>query len=361
MRRELVWGLIAFSSVAASASQGQVLRSANTHAMEPPATRQVIPSGNVGQPGELVQAPITSRESLDLRSADIYAADHPTVRAVAYLGVLIQSRTMGRYRISTLGESSANSESFTIASVRNGTLDMARVNFAALSGSVPEAIVPALPGLFRSTQHQRHVLDGQIGRDLLAALDRQNLVGLCFYDTGPRSYYGSKPIRKASDLSGLRVAIPQFGPWASVLRVPGETMLPMPYTQVGAALKNGAIDLAEESWPTFVSSGHYKVARYFNETEHSATPSVLIFSKRRWLELSQTDREQIQTAARDSVREFRAFRDESEALARRTAREAGVEVISDVDRSSFTDAAAALYPTLSPELQDLVRRIKDTR
>lgn len=99
----------------------------------------------------------------ELRSADVYAAGHPTVMAVDYLGKLLDQRTAGRHKITSLGEDSKNSEVFAIAAMRNGTLDMARVNLASLSNLVPAAIVLALPYIFKSTAHTRRVLDGPIG------------------------------------------------------------------------------------------------------------------------------------------------------------------------------------------------------
>jgi TRAP-type C4-dicarboxylate transport system substrate-binding protein len=136
--------------------------------------------------------------------------------------------------------------------------------------------------------------------------------------------------------------------------------IPMPFNQIAAGLRNGAIDLAENNWPAFVTSRQYQVAKYFSETRHSATPSVLIFSRRTWRELPPDDRTTIRAAAHDSVREFRRLWDQAVVAAQGIARSAGVEVVSDIDRASFKEASASLYraPELSPELQDLVKRIK---
>ncbi|SKA34085.1 tripartite ATP-independent transporter solute receptor, DctP family [Enhydrobacter aerosaccus] len=303
-----------------------------------------------------------SAEAKDLRSADVYAADHPTVQAVAYLGERLQERTRGRQSIRTLGADNRGSELFTIASVRNGTLDMARVNLASLSNLMPEAIVPALPALFRSTDHMQHVLDGPVGQDLLAALDRFDLVGLCFYPTGARSYYGSKPIRKASDLAGLKVRVPQAGLWVSLMKVPGMVAIPMPYEQIALGLQTGAIDLAENNWPAFVASRHYETAKYFSLTQHTATPSVLIFSKRTWAELSDGDKAALRATARESVGVFRRLWDEQEAQRDSIARVTGVELVSDIDRDSFVKAAVPIYDkeASTPALQDMIRRIRMT-
>jgi tripartite ATP-independent transporter DctP family solute receptor len=299
----------------------------------------------------------------DLHSSDVYSAQHPTVQAVANLGKLIQERTADRHRITMLGADDRHSEIYSISAVRNGSLDMARVNFASLSNILPTAIVPALPYLFRSRDHLRHVLDGSIGRELLDSLDSVGLVGLCFYDTGFRSFYGSKAIRKASDLEGVKLRVPQSGPWVSILKATGMRAIAMPFAQVKAGLASHAIDLAENNWPAFVTSGHYEVAKYYSETEESMTPAVVIMSKRTWREFSPADQAAVRSAAQDSVSYFRQLWELEDGKAKIAAKTRGVEIISDVDKASFVDAATNDYEELAgtPKLRDLIKRIRDTR
>lgn len=299
----------------------------------------------------------------DLQSSDVYSAQHPTVQAVAYLGKLVQERTANRHRITMLGEGDRHSEIYSISAVRNGRLDMARVNFASLSTVLPAAVVPALPYLFRSQEHLRSVLDGPIGKELLASLDDLGLVGLCFYDTGARSFYGSKPIRKAADLEGVKLRVPQSGPWISILKVTGVKAIAMPFEQVKAGLASHAVDLAENNWPAFVTSGHHEVAKYYSETEESMTPAVVIMSKRTWQELTPADQAAVRSAARDSVAYFRQLWELADGKAKIAAKTRGVEIISDVDKGSFVAAAANDHGELAgaPQLRDLIKRIRDTR
>lgn len=298
----------------------------------------------------------------ELHSADVYAADHPTVKAVDFLGKLIAERTSGRHTITSLGQDSKNSEVFTIAAVRNGTLDMARVNLASLSNIAPAAIVPALPYIFESTAHMRRVLDGPIGEEILAELDRHGLVGLCFYDTGARSFYGSRPIRRVSDLAGLRARVPQSGPWVTLFQAMGVTTMPMPYGQIQLGLKNGSIELAENNWPAFVASRHYEVARYFSMTRHSMTPGIVIVSKQTWNTISAQDQATIRAAAQESVRYIRKLWDENELTAPKVSKALNVEIVSDVDQASFAKAVAPVNERLivNPKAQDLMMRIKTT-
>src|SRR6187455_2795372 len=95
-----------------------------------------------------VAIPADARE---FRSSDIYPFDYPTVQGVVQMDRLMRERSEGRHGVTVLSRDDRDSESNTIAKVRSGMLDMARVNLATLSGIVPMTAVPALPYLFKST------------------------------------------------------------------------------------------------------------------------------------------------------------------------------------------------------------------
>lgn len=300
----------------------------------------------------------------DLRSADTFASDHPTVRAVEFMNDSLRERTKGRLTIYQRGESTQHSDSFIIGQVRNGVLDMARVNVSALNVAVPGSVLPTLPFVFKSTEHMQRTLDGPVGREILAALEHQGLIGLCFYDGGMRSFYSrSRPIRSVADLKGLKVRVQKADSWAILLRALGAEPVTMPMTQVGAALQAGVIDAADGDWSSYVSEGHYRVAPFYSLTRHSQPPSVLIFSQRTWRTLSAQDQELLREVARESVGQVRAMIESYETAARRHAEAAGVGIYEDVDRKSFVEAMVPLYSTVVEEsyLQDKVTRIQADR
>jgi len=303
---------------------------------------------------------VSAAQARDLRLADAQPAGSPTVEAADYMNKLVRERTEGRHSIE-IRETDRDSENFTVASVRNGMLDMARVNIEVLNSQVPATVVPALPYLFRSTTHMRRVLDGPVGEEILASMSGAGVIGLCFYDIGAQSFYSrTKPIRRVEDLRGLTVRVQPGSTSAAVVRALGATPVPMPAGRVHDALKAGVIDADDDNWTTYVSSGHFKIATHYGLTKHSMAPGVLVFSKMVWDQLPQTDRAIIRAAAKESVARMRASFDASELAARHQAEQAGVEVIDDVDRNSFAAALTPLHSTLirDPKLQDMVRRIR---
>lgn len=302
--------------------------------------------------------PAAARE---FRSSDIYPFDYPTVQAVVQMDKLIRERSAGRHGITLLGYDDKDSENYTVAQVRNGDLDMARVNIGVLNSASPMTAVPVLPYLFRSKAHARRVLDGPVGDEILASLESQGLIGLCFYDGGPRHFYSNKQaVRTPADLKGLRVRVQPSDRWAGVVRTLGAEPVAVPSDRIYLTLQSGVIDAAEHNWPSYVSMRHYHVARSFSMTEHSMAPAVVIFSKRVWDTLSAADQAIIRSAARDSVPLMRRLWDDYETSGRKTAEAAGAEIIADVDKKAFADALLPLYPTIveDAQLRTLVRRIQ---
>lgn len=300
----------------------------------------------------------------DLRVSDTFPADHPTVRAVAFMSDTLQERTKGRLAIVRRAENEQDSDSFIIGQVRNGVLDMARVNLNALNVSVPGSVVPTLPFVFKSADHMRRTLDGSVGDEILASLERQGLIGLCFYDGGTKSFYSrSRPIHSVADLKGLKVRVQRADSWAILLRALGAEPVTIPMSQMRAALQAGVVDAADGDWASYVAGDHHSVAPFYSLTEHSQPPSVLIFSQRTWRTLSAADQKLLRDAARESVAYMRGLIDDYEAAARQRAEKAGVRIEESVDRKSFIDAMVPLYSSVVEEaqLQGTVSRIQADR
>ena len=303
----------------------------------------------------------TAAQSKEFRSSDIYPLGSPTVQAVAYMDKLIRERTGGRHSIGMLGHDDPDSENFTVGQVRNGTLDMARVNLAVFNTAVPSTIIPSLPYLFKSTAHMRRVLDGRAGERILADLEDQGLVGLCFYDAGARSFYSaSKPIRSADDMNGMKVRVQQGDAAAVMVRALGATPVPMSYQQSYVALQAGVVDASMNSMQFYATSRHFQVAKYFSLTEHSMAPGVLVFSKQAWDTLSMDDQAIIRAAAKESALYMRTLWDASEKSMRALAEAGGAQIIGDVDSKSFADALLPIHPTLvtAPRLRNVVAAIR---
>ena len=299
----------------------------------------------------------------EFRSADVHPDDYPTVMAVKKMSEIISEKTGGNDTIKVFGNSALGSEKDTVEQVKLGALDMVRVNVAAFNNIVPETIVPALPFLFKSKEHMRKCLDGPVGDQILAALEAQGFIGLAFYDSGSRSFYTTtKPIKSVADVKGMKLRVQQSDMWVTLIQSMGGNPTPLPYAEVYTALKTGVVDGAENNWPSYESSHHYEVAKFYSLTEHSMSPELLVFSKKIWDTLTPEEQGIIRAAAKESVPYMRELWDEQEAKSRQTVEAGGATIITDIDRQGFIDAAKPVYDKFAadPKLQDLIKQIQAT-
>jgi tripartite ATP-independent transporter DctP family solute receptor len=259
--------------------------------------------------------------------------------------------------------SALGNEKDTIEQTKIGALAMTRVNIAPMNNICAETQVPTMPFLFRSKEHMQHVLDGPIGEEILAACAPQGFVGLAYYDSGARSLYtAKKPVKSLADAKGLKIRVQQSDLWVSLLEAMGANATPMPYGEVYTALKTGLVDGAENNYPSYESSRHFEVAKYYAMTEHSMAPELLLFSKRTWDTLSPEDQKAIRQAAKESVPYMRKLWDEREEKSLAIVKAGGAEIIK-VDKASFQNAMKPVYDKFitDAKLKGLIKRIQDTQ
>ena len=299
----------------------------------------------------------------EFRSADVHPDGYPTVEAVKFMSDRLKALTGGKHSIKVFSSSALGNEKDTIEQTKIGALAMTRVNIAPMNNICAATQVPTMPFLFRSKEHMRHVLDGAIGEEILAACAPQGFIGLAYYDSGARSIYtAKKPVRTLADAKGMKIRVQQSDLWVSLLEAMGANATPMPYGEVYTALKTGLVDGAENNYPSYESSRHFEVAKYYSITEHSMAPEMLLFSKTVWDRLSADEQKAIRQAAKESVPYMRKLWDEREAKSLDIVKKGGAEIIT-VDKASFQNAMKPVYDKFitDAKLKDLVKRIQDTK
>src|ERR1700760_570088 len=243
----------------------------------------------------------TSVSAREFRVADTQSEDYPTVQALRYMGHLIEERSGGRLELRVFHSRQLGEEKETIEQTRVGAIDLNRTNVAPIGALVPSMNVLAMPFLFRSIEHQQKVLDGPIGAEILSSFEPYGFIGLTFYDSGARSIYNDvRPVRTLADMKGLRIRVQQSELMSDMVRALGAEPVELPYGQVLTGLATRLVDGAENNWPSFVTTGHYKYAGYYTLTEHTVTPEVLVMSLKAWQSLSDDEKKIFRDAAQQS-------------------------------------------------------------
>ncbi|MBR0794462.1 TRAP transporter substrate-binding protein [Bradyrhizobium jicamae] len=298
----------------------------------------------------------------EFRAADTQAEQYPTVQALRYMGRLIAERTGGRLHLEVFPSRQLGEEKETLEQTRAGAIDLNRTNVALIGSLVPAVNVLAMPFLFRSLDHLHKVLDGPIGTEILNGFEPYGFIGLTFYDSGSRSIYNRlHPVRSLDDLKGMRLRVQQSEQMSDMIRALGAVPVELAYGQVLAGLANGLIDGAENNWPSFVTTDHYKYAGYYSLTRHTVSPEVLVMSLKAWNSLSPEDQAIFREAAHRSSLYMREKWNELEERSRQQAEQAGVKIVTDIDRKPLEAAMAGIYARAEsdPAIAALIERIRN--
>jgi len=303
----------------------------------------------------------TAATAREFRAADTQTEDYPTVQALVFMGRLIAEKSGGRDQIRVFHSRQLGEEKETIEQTRVGAIDLNRTNVALIGSFVPAMNVLAMPFLFRSIDHLHKVLDGPIGNEILGSFEPYGFVGLTFYDSGARSVYNSvRPVRSIADMKGLRIRVQQSELMSSMIRALGAEPVELPYGQVMTGLATKLLDGAENNWPSYVTTDHYKFAGYYTLTEHTMSPEVLVMSLKAWQSLSDEEQRIFRDAALQSNHFMRAKWQDLEERSRQQAVAAGVAIVTDFDRKPFEAAMAELYAKAQrdPATAELIERIR---
>ncbi|MGY3234784.1 tripartite ATP-independent transporter DctP family solute receptor [Bradyrhizobium sp. USDA 4472] len=315
--------------------------------------------------GAATLAPISSGHAQTkavFKAADVQPVGYPTVAAVENMGKKLAEATQGRLSIQTYPSAQLGAEKETIEQTQIGAIQMLRVSAGAVGPIVDDINVVNMPFLFKNVAQSWKMMDGEVGQELLdkiTASPNANLVGLCWMDSGARSFYNTKhPIKSVADVHGLKLRVIGNPIFIDMVNALGGNGIAMGYDQVFSSLQTGVIDGAENNPPSYVFSNHYTVAKYYSLTEHLIIPEILCFSKRSWTALSADDQALIKKFAREAQLEERELWKKYETTAMEKAKAAGCEIVEIADKKPFQDAVKPVWDKYGPKYQAMIQRIQ---
>jgi tripartite ATP-independent transporter DctP family solute receptor len=287
---------------------------------------------------------------------------HSVHKGMVYLGQKLAEKSGGTMRVDVYPSGQLGSERECLELVQLGGLAMTKVSASVLEGFAPEFKVFGLPYLFRDDVHKNTVLDGPIGKEILAASVPKFMRGLCYYDSGSRSFYTKRPVRTPDDLKGLKIRVQESPMAFALIRAFGASATPISFGELYTSLQQGVVDGAENNPPSFHLARHYEVCKYYSLDEHTSVPDVVIISTHFWNSLTPQQQKWMQEAADESAVHQRALWQESTATSLAAVEKAGVEIIRP-DKALFAARVAELHEAArkDPIVGPLDRRIAEVK
>ena len=284
---------------------------------------------------------------------------HPVHLGMAHMAALVEKRSQGRRRVEIYANEQLGDERELLELLQIGAVSLAKVGGMVLENFHPAVGVFNLPYLFKDEDHFWSVLEGEIGNQLLRELGAYGFKGLCYYDSGSRSFYThSRPILKPTDLQGLKIRVPNSGTAIEMIRRLGGAATPIAFGELYSALQQGIVDGAENNPPSFFTSRHFEVCSYYVLDQHTRVPDFLLMSLEVWNGLSPEFQEILQQAASDSVSFQRQAWKDSVARIMEELEQAGVEILRP-DRDPFRAAVRGMLKDYEDRFGGTLKAIRD--
>lgn len=286
---------------------------------------------------------------------------HPVHKGIVEFQKILNQKSNGDLTIKIFPDAQLGSEREVLELLQIGSVAITKVSAATLSNFVPEYHVLGIPYLFRDKAHMFDILEGPVGKSILEKGEKFWLRGLCYYDAGSRSFYTSnKAVRTPEDLKGLKIRVMNNQMAINMVNSLGGAATPMAYGELYTAIQQGVVDGAENNPPSFVSSNHYEISKYYTLDEHSSVPDVLLIGTKQWEKLSDQEKTWVQEAANESAQAQKQFWKSSVDESMKIAKEAGVEIIIP-EKSLFADQSKSVLEEFKKDHPELIQLVKDIK
>lgn len=305
-----------------------------------------------------------SKESYVFRYAENQPQDYPTTKGAYKFAEIVEEKTDGRIKVEVYYGAQLGDEKSVLEQMQFGAIDFARVSLSPLSEFAPALNVLQMPYLYDNGEHMWKVLDGEIGDEFLKTVEAASLYALSWYDAGARSFYNTeKEIHTLEDMKGLNIRVQESALMMGIVSALGANPTPMTYSEVYSGLQTGVIQGAENNWPSYESTSHYEVAKYFVLDEHTRVPELQVISKMTMDKLSKDDQKIIREAAIESALYERELWAEREKASEEKVRAGGAIIteLSAEEKVKFQEAVQPLYEEFVSEYLETVDKIRATK
>lgn len=245
-----------------------------------------------------------------------------------------------------------------IEAVQLGNIEMTIPAVAPLASFNEKFLVFDLPFLFNSNEAAYRALDGELGQELMADLEKNDLKGLVFGENGFRHMSNNNgPIENPEELKGLKFRTLENPLHTDTFKAFGANASPFAFGELYTALQQGTYDAMECPVSLYYTNKFYEVQDYLSLTGHVYAATALLMNNDFYNELPEDLQKLITEASED-------YRDEQRGLAQKQdveflnkLKENGMQVndLTDEQRDAFREAASSVYDQYVPKIgEDLV-------
>jgi TRAP-type transport system periplasmic protein len=282
-----------------------------------------------------------------IRFGHLNNTDHPMSMGARKFAELVTAKSGGKLQVKEFPASQLGNEMQQQSALQGGVQEMSAPAPTSLAGIVKEFGLLDFPFIVSNFNQADALVDGPVGKALLAKLPEKGLVGLTFFDLGFRNVTNSKrPITKVEDFDGIKLRVIPNPVFLETFKAFKANPVPMPFAELYSALEMKAVDGQENPYSVILSNKFSEVQKYLSATNHVYAANIILVSKRFWDRLSPVEQKILQ----DSANEARDYQ-------RQVSREIAAKAVNELKGKGMQ--FNELPPAELARLRSLVKPIHD--
>ncbi|MGL6065398.1 MAG: TRAP transporter substrate-binding protein [Fusobacteriaceae bacterium] len=298
---------------------------------------------------------------LELKLAHGLSENHSVHKGMLKFVELVEERTQGEVTIQVFPNGQLGQERELIELLQAGAIDLTKASASPIEGFVKEYSVFSMPYLFNDYNHFLKVMKSPIGEEILKMTEKSGFLGLGYFTSGTRNFYGSKPIETPDDLKGLKIRVQPSNTSIKMVEYLGGTATPLSYGELYTALQQRVVDGAENNLSAITTDRHGEVSKFYSYDEHTIVPDVFFISNSTWAKLNDRQKKIFKEAAIEAFDYQVALWDEMEKTQIEQAKEMNVKFIYP-DKKAFQEKVKPMYEELMKDknMSKLINAIRST-
>jgi C4-dicarboxylate-binding protein DctP len=296
----------------------------------------------------------TTPAPIVIKFSHIVAIDTPKGQAAERFKAKAEKLTKGRVRVEVYPNSTLYKDKEEMDALQDGKVQMLAPSLTKFGPlGVKEFEVFDIPYMFPTKQALYNVIEGPIGKSLLAKLQPKGLVGLAYWDNGFKIMSANKPMRAPADFKGLKMRIQSSKAQDIEMRILGAVPVPLAFSEVYAAMQSGTVDGSENTPSNIFSQNVHQVQKNMTVTDHGYLGYAVIVNKKFWDGLPADIRVQLEAAMLDATLYEKAISQVDNDRSLDAIKKAGKTVVYTATATEI----ATFRKTLLPVQQQMEERI----
>ncbi len=295
-----------------------------------------------------------------LRVASVTGPSHHHNIALRWFADRVAARNVG-LNIDVLDGGQLGGERDYIEGMMLGSIQMAQVSTAPISGFIPEFDLFSLPYVIRDTDHFVKVVSGPVGDKFDSLLEERGIKALAWFDNGYRNVFNKvRPVVTPEDMDGLKIRVMESPLMVNTLNAMGGSATPMSYSELYTALEQGVLDGGENAAGNVLNDKFYEVSGYFSLTQHFRPPGVVAISMKAWNGLTE-EQQNVLTEEAAALQDYEIkLTEEVGQKALAELKEKGME-INEADVGAFRERMGPIYSDFTAKHgSELLEQVQNT-